>query len=64
MNLRKQIRAFEGCELEAYPDPVSGDEPWTIGVGHTGPGICKGVVWTQDQADNALAKDIESATMS
>ena len=30
------IRDHEGCELHAYPDPGSGGEPWTIGVGHTG----------------------------
>jgi GH24 family phage-related lysozyme (muramidase) len=29
------IAEFEGCHLEAYPDPLSGDEPWTIGYGTT-----------------------------
>jgi lysozyme len=28
------IRHFEGLELRAYPDPLSGD-PWTIGIGST-----------------------------
>jgi GH24 family phage-related lysozyme (muramidase) len=31
----KLIKEFEGCHLEAYPDPLSGGEPWTIGYGTT-----------------------------
>ncbi len=27
------VKRFEGCRLTAYPDPESGDEPWTIGWG-------------------------------
>jgi lysozyme len=48
------IRGFEGCVLTAYPDPVSGGDPWTVGDGCTGDGIGPGTVWTQDQADTAL----------
>lgn len=48
----------EGCRLTAYPDPLSGCDPWTIGYGATGPGISKGVVWTQDEADNRLSDDL------
>jgi len=29
------IKEFEGCRLSAYPDPASGDDPWTIGYGTT-----------------------------
>jgi GH24 family phage-related lysozyme (muramidase) len=29
------IQQFEGCHLDAYPDPASGGEPWTIGYGTT-----------------------------
>ncbi len=29
------IREFEGCHLSAYPDPLSGGDPWTIGYGTT-----------------------------
>jgi len=29
------IKEFEGCRLSAYPDPLSGAEPWTIGYGTT-----------------------------
>ena len=50
-----QLKIDEGCELTAYPDPLSGGDPWTIGYGSTGLGIEEGVTWTQPQADNALA---------
>jgi lysozyme len=52
------IKQFEGCELEAYPDPGTGGDPWTIGWGATGAGIRKGVRWTQQQADERLATDV------
>jgi GH24 family phage-related lysozyme (muramidase) len=29
------IKEFEGCKLEAYPDPGTGGAPWTIGWGTT-----------------------------
>lgn len=51
---------FEDCKLTAYPDPGSRDgTPWTIGRGHTGPEVKRGLVWTQAQADAAFKKDIE-----
>jgi GH24 family phage-related lysozyme (muramidase) len=31
----KLIEKWEGCHLEAYPDPLSGGEPYTIGYGTT-----------------------------
>ena len=31
----KLIKEFEGCHLRAYPDPLSGGDPWTIGYGTT-----------------------------
>ena len=52
------VKSFEGCVLKAYPDPATGGDPWTIGVGATGPGIAKGVVWTQEQADDRLMADL------
>jgi len=53
------IHSFESCKLTAYPDPGSVDgKPWTIGWGSTGPGISKGVVWTQAQADERFAADL------
>lgn len=52
------LKRDEGLRLEAYPDPVSGGAPWTIGYGHTGSDVFKGVKWTQAQAEEALLKDI------
>ena len=52
------IKRWEGCKLTAYPDPGTGGDPWTIGWGSTGPGIRKGVTWTQAQADARLAEDV------
>lgn len=50
---------FEACKLKAYPDPGSKTgEPWTIGWGHTGPEVKPGLVWTQQQADDAFVEDI------
>jgi GH24 family phage-related lysozyme (muramidase) len=53
------MHQFEGCKLEAYPDPGSHDgNPWTIGWGSTGPGIAKGVRWTQQQCDERFERDL------
>ena len=59
------IKRFEGCakkrrdgRIEAYPDPGTGDAPWTIGWGATGPGIGPGTVWTQDACDARLEADL------
>lgn len=59
------IGRFEGCAkvrgdgmVEAYPDPGTGGDPWTIGWGATGDGIGPGTVWTQDQCDARLAHDL------
>jgi len=65
------IKRFEGCArlrldglVEAYPDPGTGGEPWTIGWGATGRDdvhggrIGPGTVWTQAQCDARLASDL------
>ena len=52
------IKKWEGLKLTAYPDPATGGAPWTIGYGSTGPGIVKGVTWTQAQADERLRADV------
>jgi GH24 family phage-related lysozyme (muramidase) len=69
------IKRFEGCArlrpdglVEAYPDPASGGEPWTIGWGATGLDldgkrrIGPGTVWTQDDCDARLAADLKRYT--
>lgn len=59
------IKRFEGCaklrpdgRYEAYPDPGTGGEPWTIGWGATGPGIGPGTIWTQEECDARLEADL------
>jgi lysozyme len=49
------IKRNEGCRLESYQD-VGG--VWTIGFGHTGAEVVSGLVWTQQQADEQLNKDL------
>ena len=55
---RQLITEFEGCRLTAYPDPGTGGDPWTIGVGHTGAEVCPGMTISQQQADDYLASDL------
>ncbi len=62
---RQLIRQFEGCArrrrdgtFEAYPDPATGGTPWTIGWGATGPAIGPGTVWTREQCDARLERDL------
>lgn len=52
------LHYFESCELTAYPDPATGGAPWTIGWGHTGPEVKKGLRWTQEQADQTFESDL------
>ncbi len=65
------IKRFEGCArlrtdglVEAYPDPGTGAEPWTIGWGATGRDhvhggrIASGTVWTQAQCEARLTDDL------
>jgi lysozyme len=52
---------FEGLRLEAYPDPATGGEPYTIGYGHTGPEVHLGMKITQNQAEIYLQKDVLKA---
>jgi lysozyme len=53
--LEPLVKEFEGCKLTAYQDD---DGVWTIGWGHTGDEVVEGLVWTQEQADTALAADL------
>ena len=62
MSAIDDIREDEGCRLHAYPDPLSGGEPWTIGYGSCGPDIGPDTIWTQEQADAALASRVSTIT--
>lgn len=46
----------EGKRNDAYLDSVG---VWTIGVGHTGPEVRAGLHWTDEQVEEALAKDLD-----
>jgi GH24 family phage-related lysozyme (muramidase) len=56
------IKRFEGCRLTAYPDPLSGGAPWTIGWGSTlnlqGNPLKNGDRITQSEADLLLEKSL------
>jgi lysozyme len=58
------LKRWEGCRLEAYPDPATKDDPakkgapWTIGWGHT-EDVHPGQRITQHQADVMLQSDLE-----
>ena len=52
------IQSWEGCRLQAYPDPASGGAPWTIGYGHTGPEVKPGLVISQQQAEAWFRSDV------
>lgn len=58
------LKYFENCSLSAYPDPATGGAPWTIGWGHTGPEVAKGLVWTQAKADAQLLADLAEREMA
>ncbi|MEO2261164.1 lysozyme [Paenibacillus amylolyticus] len=51
------IKSFEGCKLTAYK-PVSTEQYWTIGWGHYGADVKKGMIITQAQADAMLVTDL------
>ena len=54
----KLIKEFEGCHLKAYPDPLTGNLPITIGWGSTrkkdGSPFKMGDTLTQQEADELL----------
>lgn len=56
------VKAFEGLETTAYPDPgnPATGEPWTIGYGHTR-GVQKGDTCTEEQATEWLREDLKAA---
>ena len=56
---RDLIAAFEGRRHQAYPDPATGGAPWTIGIGHTGPEVHKGLTWDDARIDAALDADLK-----
>ena len=62
----KLIKEFEGCHLSAYPDPLSGGDPWTIGYGTTrysnGNPVKRGDLINVIEADMLLRLEIDRIT--
>jgi lysozyme len=56
------IKSHEGLRLNAYPDPATGGDPWTIGYGHTSragpPPVRPGMSITRAQAEEILKSDL------
>lgn len=59
------IKPFEGYakrlpdgRCQAYPDPASGAEPWTIGWGSTGKHVKPDTTWTEAQAQQELENEV------
>jgi len=54
------LKESEGCKLTSYQCPAG---IWTIGYGCTGAEVCKGLTWTQANADqHLLARATEALT--
>lgn len=64
MNIRSMLIRDEGWRYVAYPDPLTGGAPWTVGVGHTGPEVHKGLIWGDEEVNAALDADIAKARAS
>lgn len=60
MNISKNgielIKEFEGLKLESYKCPAG---IWTIGYGHTGKNIIKGMKITKKEAEDYLYNDLK-----
>jgi lysozyme len=52
---RGLLEKWERLELTAYVDEGG---VWTIGYGHTGHEVIPGLVWTREQADLMLQRDL------
>lgn len=62
------IKSFEGFRANAYPDPKSGGDPWTVGYGTTkfpsGRPVKKGDYVTPAQAEMYLREDVKKFAKS
>lgn len=62
------IKSFEGFRANAYPDPKSGGDPWTVGYGTTkfpsGRPVKQGDKVTPAQAEMYLREDVKKFAIS
>lgn len=56
MKALELIKKYEGCKLEAYKCPSG---VWTIGFGHTGSDVYKGVKISKEEAEILLEKEFK-----
>lgn len=59
--IRKILIVEEDWCNHAYPDPLTQGEPYTCGVGCTGPGINKDTYWTNDEVELNLQRMMDIA---
>lgn len=59
-DVREALEGDEGLRLKAYPDPLTGAEPWTLGFGRAH-GIHRGQRCTVEEARAWLEEDINTA---
>jgi len=57
----KILMLREGSRNKAYKDTKG---IWTIGVGHTGPEVKAGLVWTDKQVMDAFKQDIRTSELA
>ena len=61
------IKKYEGFRSHAYPDPLSGGEPWTIGYGTTvysnGRRVREGDVIDEEKADAELQSHVRNSIL-
>jgi lysozyme len=60
--LLADLERDEGFREHAYPDPLSGGEPFTVGFGFTGPHIGPDTTMTLEEARTELAKRVGQIT--
>lgn len=51
------LKSFEGFRGDAYPDPGSGGDPWTLGYGFT-KGVSQGDTITEPEAEDRLKLEV------
>lgn len=54
------IKSFEGCRLTAYKVAGANEQYYTIGWGHYGPDVKRGMKITQTEADQLLKNDLKT----
>ena len=55
---REHLLDKEGFKTEAYKPTGKPNEPWTIGVGYTGPEIIEGTIWSNEKGYEKLDEGI------